>query len=498
MIIVEAVLKNFGKFRDTRISFGEGLTLIYGENEAGKTTLHTFLKAMLFGMEKQRGRTSKSDSYTNYEPWENSGSYEGLLRVKKGNTIYRIHRKFQKQDKMVEIINESTGASVTEAEWKELLEGLEEASFTNTISIGQMQVVTGKSLNEQLQNAVANLYSSGDMEWDMKKAFAFLAEEKKKLMKHYEPQLEAAVESAKAELEDLEKELMYRSIQKEEIQDQLEEIKADIEEKKEACQKAYKRKIQVTYQLIASLVCFLLTALCYFKGEWIGSICILGALSVMFAFLAWRGHDISGKSFDLLEVQKKEKNMQEQVQKVEWKLEQMKEKAAQFQGVLEAYERQIEGNRRVGEQIEALSLAENTLKKVGISMQKNFGFRMNGRLSEIMELLTDSKYNRLVIDEEGAIYVMERDRRISVHQLSRGTLEQIYLAFRLAAADCILGFGSLPLIFDDTFAYYDEKRLKRVLNYLVKEERQIVMFTCHKREELLLREMNIPFFSQEL
>lgn len=55
MKITELILKNFGKFTNKQILLTDGINIIYGENESGKTTLHTFLKGMLFGMERKRG-----------------------------------------------------------------------------------------------------------------------------------------------------------------------------------------------------------------------------------------------------------------------------------------------------------------------------------------------------------------------------------------------------------------------------------------------------------
>ena len=54
MKITELILKNFGKFTNKQILLSDGINIIYGENESGKTTLHTFLKGMLFGMERKR------------------------------------------------------------------------------------------------------------------------------------------------------------------------------------------------------------------------------------------------------------------------------------------------------------------------------------------------------------------------------------------------------------------------------------------------------------
>lgn len=75
MEIKELVLKNFGKFLDKSICFSSGINLIYGVNEAGKTTIHTFLKSMLFGMERSRGRGAANDTFSRYEPWYNPNYY---------------------------------------------------------------------------------------------------------------------------------------------------------------------------------------------------------------------------------------------------------------------------------------------------------------------------------------------------------------------------------------------------------------------------------------
>ena len=78
MIIKDIRLINFGKFHDTEIHFERGLNIVYGENEAGKTTIHTFIRGMLFGIDKQRGKASGKDTYTKYEPWINPEVYREL------------------------------------------------------------------------------------------------------------------------------------------------------------------------------------------------------------------------------------------------------------------------------------------------------------------------------------------------------------------------------------------------------------------------------------
>ncbi|MEK5236438.1 AAA family ATPase [Paenibacillus sp. FSL L8-0470] len=66
--------------------------------------------------------------------------------------------------------------------------------------------------------------------------------------------------------------------------------------------------------------------------------------------------------------------------------------------------------------------------------------------------------------------------------LSRGTAEQLYLAIRLALAETMTRQASLPLLFDDLFVNFDERRLHAALALIgeLSVSRQIVMMTCHR------------------
>ena len=61
MKLLEIDIKGFGKFHGQHIDFGNKLNIIYGYNETGKSTIHTFIRAMLYGLERARGRASKHD-----------------------------------------------------------------------------------------------------------------------------------------------------------------------------------------------------------------------------------------------------------------------------------------------------------------------------------------------------------------------------------------------------------------------------------------------------
>ena len=71
MIIRRLNIRNFGKIHDRTLEFSPGINVLYGENESGKTTVHTFIKSMLFGLSRMRGKAARNDVYSTYEPWEN-------------------------------------------------------------------------------------------------------------------------------------------------------------------------------------------------------------------------------------------------------------------------------------------------------------------------------------------------------------------------------------------------------------------------------------------
>ena len=92
MIIRELYIKNFGKFSEEHFYFHEGLQTVTGENEFGKSTLHAFIRAMLFGLDRGRGRAAAKDDFTRYEPWENPGYYAGMMRFSCGGKTFRLER----------------------------------------------------------------------------------------------------------------------------------------------------------------------------------------------------------------------------------------------------------------------------------------------------------------------------------------------------------------------------------------------------------------------
>lgn len=183
MYIKELHINHFGKFRDRTFVLEDGMNLIYGENEAGKSTLHSFIRGMLFGIEKPPGRESKEHLYSKYQPWDLAGLYGGSMDFVIEEKLYRIHRIFEKNYKSCSLIELETGRELNVQEsLSQLLSGLTESSYRNTISIEQHKVKTSDELARDVRNFITNLSLTRTQEVDVSKAILFLNQKRKELL----------------------------------------------------------------------------------------------------------------------------------------------------------------------------------------------------------------------------------------------------------------------------------------------------------------------------
>ncbi|SHM32684.1 AAA domain-containing protein [Anaerosporobacter mobilis DSM 15930] len=182
MIINSLGLKHFGKFQDEKIELQNGINLLYGTNEAGKSTIHTFIKGMLFGIDKQRGRKS-FDVYTRYKPWDTPTLYDGELEITVEEVPYLIKRNLYKEEKSVQIINIDTGREVPYKEQRGgcFIEGLTESNYSNTVFVAQQQVATNKELAFRINDYITNMSTTKSSEINVNQAIKELQARKKEI-----------------------------------------------------------------------------------------------------------------------------------------------------------------------------------------------------------------------------------------------------------------------------------------------------------------------------
>lgn len=142
----------------------------------------------------------------------------------------------------------------------------------------------------------------------------------------------------------------------------------------------------------------------------------------------------------------------------------------------------------------ALKLALEVLSEASSEIRRNISPVLNTALSRIIGNLTGKRYNDLRVDDGLALKTVSPDTGDvkSVLSLSGGTVDQMYLALRLAISDLLASSGEgLPLLMDEVFSQYDDTRTRQAFEYLKKEYggRQIILFTCKRREMEIAREV---------
>jgi len=168
------------------------------------------------------------------------------------------------------------------------------------------------------------------------------------------------------------------------------------------------------------------------------------------------------------------------------------EKLASVEEELFSLKEQYNNLEKINNSIE---LVKKLLSKAYEKMKNNVSPRFTGKLSDNISKITKGKYCKLYFnDEQGLIVELENGNYIPAERLSVGTIDQLYLSLRLAMLDEI-SKEKVPIILDEAFAYYDNERLKNILNYLISEfsDRQIIILTCTKREKEILEELGKEF-----
>lgn len=610
-------INGFGKLENKEINLSENINLIYGKNEAGKTTLLKFISGMFYGISKNKNKKEIPD-YEKYKPWkaeEYSGKIEYVLDNKETFEVFRdFNKKNPKIYKNSEDISNEFNINKTKGnEFFYEQTNVDEPTFLSTTLVEQKNVVLDSEEQNGLIQKIANLLSTGEENVSYKKTIAQLSkrqtEEVGTLRTVGKPlnvlnqkideltknkQKEEAEEEQKNELEKSqivtnnkikEKENKLELIKKidakkteEVLQNEKIKINNEIinEEKikidnlknkinENNKQKIKKNKINFLYFFIFILIIFNLL-LFIFKFNKIIKI-FSGIISILIIiYLIIKKIKInklnSEKKLEnnkyLLEIKSIEENIEkiknninkinnENSEKNKYFNSQIKsefnnkieeneidyllnENKKELDNIQENIEKEIsslkfkqhtnefdynniikklEEKARIEEELqnsleekdELLKLEkEITIAKIAIErayekMKNEITPKFSKNLSNIVDKISNGKYNKIkFVDGEGLVVELENGDYINSNKLSIGTIDQLYLSLRLSALQEITQ-EKMPIILDEAFAYYDNKRLENILKYINEEfkENQIIIFTCSNREKEIMEKNKITF-----
>ena len=636
MQIKSLYLAHFGRFHRKSVELKPGINIIYGENEAGKSTIHHFISAMLFGVERLRGKASKKDEYSRFQPWEEGKNYEGSMEIRHNGQTYRLIRNFYREDEYFRVEHLETGKilNLPNQAIDGLVEGLNRSNFKNTLSISQLESVVDSTFGLSLQAYMANVQRTKNQAVDLGRTLDYLKKEKKscqsseqeKRLEQLQSQLdegnvigierEELLEEIQKRRERLEavreeiklhnqthkenrlreqkermeairlfeennhvaaqyqqKKAAYEKLKKQSEEDQFDALKEQWEEANEAYadmedrySQTFGRNLAILFSVfmfgfMPVLAVFFLSNQIKIRlitaGMWI-AICMVCMMllqgsrkrmkhrldvlketaldlqkqleGLMFgngqAMLVQLENEIAALRvrYESLQeplrpyIEKYGENisleLEEEVED-EDTLDFLRDKEARILQTLERLQVQKElmeqrdlDKEEIEMEMTQLSLEieerKNKADIIGECMQiiqslseeihSDFGPALNREISQLMWELTGGKYERVLVDNELNLKIDTGNGFVLAGQLSTGTKEQLYLALRVAMVNLFYPEKNMPLLFDDSFAYYDDKRLARILSWLSKQGfDQIVIFSCQHREMDMMDRMGIQY-----
>jgi len=612
MKIKSLKINGFGKIKDKEIDLKDGINIIYGENESGKSTILKFIIGMLYGSSKNKRGKDISD-FEKFTPW-NIENFSGKLKYNlDSGESFEIYREFKKKNpkifnEQLEDISKSFKQDKTKGiEFIEEQTGIDEDTFVNTAIIEQTESKLSQSSQSSIVQKMSNQLSTGDDSKSFKKIIdkinksqnekvgtsktsqrpINIVEEKIKILEKRKSELEKIEEEIKnsekqdnqivydirneeTKIELLKKckskleenrlknaELNFNKNLENEYNEKIEELNKKISENKK--QVSINKKMKKVYIIdiilvLISIVLFIFSKVIFALG--IIAIALLLTI-VSFAIIKKKEKDIKNiikskeKEIEILNDSKEKKieEIEEKNSKIENDLLKDKNKlvdeyndrldynflenaiSMNYDEILLAIENKekllndlkikeklskieaeksfekLEEKNKIEEQLENAyiekkdleilnnnyNIAKECINEAYLKMKNSISPIFQEDLSNTIKEISNGKYTKIKFDDENGLTIEnENGNYISADLLSIGTIDQMHLSLRLSALKQV-SKENIPIILDESFAYYDDQRLENILLFLEKQDNQKIIFTCTKREEKILNNLNIKY-----
>ena len=167
MKIQELKINNFGKIKNKQISLGENINIIYGKNEAGKSTILKYIINSFYGISKNKKGKEYSD-LEKYKPWTGE-EFSGKLKYELDNgKVYEVFRDFKKKnpkifnENMEDISNQFSTDKTSGIQFFSEQTGVGEELFLSTFVSNQQEIRLQKNEQNILIQKISNLVGTGE------------------------------------------------------------------------------------------------------------------------------------------------------------------------------------------------------------------------------------------------------------------------------------------------------------------------------------------------
>ena len=503
----------------------DGINLIYGENESGKSTLLKFIEACFYGLSKNKNGKNISD-FDRYQPWDDT-EFSGKIKYTLDNgKQYEVFRDFKKKNPVIYRDNEDISKEFRMDKTKgirflEELIGVEENAFSNTVVIKQQEIKLEKAEANAMVQKISNLVSAGDDNISFQKSMTQLNKwqnemvgterTKQKPINLVDERLKNLTDE-KRKLKEYQEKFLQQDEQEEQIQAKVAELQNQKQTLKATKQsvsddkiKTMETQFKIKIGMVLAVVLFVIgmVMLMMLKPK-LWAILPLGLFlsDVLVTVKMFQKAKKKKANWDMFEIEKEMEQIEEKIN--DWKLKNHiwkteKQKLDEKLEQLARIEEEMDEQKRMKEELVSLNIsyeiAKECLEKAYEEIKHNLSPKFQEKLCEITENVTDGKYKKIALNEENGLYLeVENGSYKPVERLSIGTMDEMYLALRLSILE-EMAQENLPIFLDETFAYFDDTRLKNMIRYLQDKNyhHQIVIFTCSKREEEVLKQLKIEY-----
>ena len=613
MNIKELKINGFGKLNNKQLFLKQGINVLKGGNESGKSTIVKFILSSFYGASKNKNGKEISD-IEKYRPW-NTENYSGKIVYSLDNDReYEIYRDFKKKNPIIydeskEDITSNFSINKTKGvEFFEAQTNIDEETFLNTAIVEQESVKLNKNSQNLMIQKISNMISSGNDNVSFKNSISKINKKqneeigtertsqrpinivneriqnltkKKKELEDDKAKLNNylyIIEENKYKIESENKKIEFLTELKNRLDNdrvknaeisfgrnleenynkKIYELNAIIDENKnKKNSKKFIPYIFLEFFMAALFTVSMILTNCdkrnilfsipffliffkiiielkkYKNNKKINIEKIESEIEILLNNLENQKSEISEKEIEQkLELENSNKNIiqkylddvdikyiennlyknyneiQKEIDQTQKNINLLRVKTNTMERELIDVNERVEDLTKVEETLEELqeekielerlnnsyNIAKECMERAYSQVKNNITPQFTNNLCKIISNISDGKYTNVKLnDNDGLEVEVENGMYIPAYELSTGTLDQMYLSLRLSVLGEITN-EKMPIILDETFAYFDDERLDNIIKYLNNNyQNQIIILTCTNREIESLNRLKIEY-----
>lgn len=614
-------INGFGKIKNKEINLNKKINLIYGENEAGKTTLLKFIPSMLYGISKNKNGKEISD-YDKYKPWDESEFSGKIIYTLDNEEKFEIFRDFSKRNPKIYNENSediSKEFSINKTKGNQFFyeqTNIDEETLFSTAIAEQQGVALPQNSQSILTQKIANMLSTGDDNISYNKVMSNLSKKQieeigterttgrpinniLKEINTLEEEInkiencECDSKSKKEEINNLEKEnnkikieikineeikkikeenkieeekIKIKNEIKNDCENKINKLKNEIKNKNKMNNKKIKNNKNILNILLMVILIILNILINIIKFPKIVDYTVVAAtatyLIINLILFILNKNKLNKKektnNLEKIKIEKEIEILEENIKNTEKEINNIKKNMEEKNKIkineiknefncgtqidnffndnlkninynIDYLEKQLNLNlirintinieeKNINEKLDnkieceekleylyeqkkeleelnkIINLTKETLEEAYDEIKRNITPKFTKELSNNIKVISNGKYKKANFNSDTGLTIeAENGEYIECNKLSIGTIDQLYLSLRLSAIKEITE-ETMPIILDESFAYFDNQRLENIIKYLNSNyNNQIIIFTCTNREKEILDKLNIEY-----